>query len=368
MTAPSDGLLISAEFWIAFAVYAIIERSLVGLAPRQVHLYASAAATAGFLYWFTGVDGVLLATLYVGLTVFFLSARGALETETAARRVANLLAIVGLVATIWALGKIGSSLELTYLSWLFFLGSSFLLVKIWTFSKDLYDGRIRDPDLATFLLYCTFFPCFISGPMHYYGEFSNAFGNRLPLTGRNGLELLFRITHGLVKVLILATILRPFSLEGIQGLGISDVGAFDLLARSIVYSFVIYLDFSGYSDIAVGAGGVLGIRVPENFNLPYLSRSIREFWQSWHITFTRFLTQYLFVPLTRALPRYAPSLTGPSLATSAYLATFLFCGFWHGSTWNYLAWGAYHGIGMAVYDVYRQRRVLRLRRAGKSGD
>jgi D-alanyl-lipoteichoic acid acyltransferase DltB (MBOAT superfamily) len=356
-------LLISVDFWIAFGVFAIADRSLLGLLPRRVHYFAMVVASAGFLLRFTGIGSVPLAGLLFALSAVYGAA--VLAAREAPRRSVGPLVVLSVVAVLWAIGKIGVSLDLGRLSWLFVLGASFILVKLWTFLKDLGDGRIRESDLASFLAYCTFFPCFIAGPIHTYGEFQAAFERRSAPSTAAFVDHVFRILHGLVKVLIVASVLRPFSLDEIQAAGFSSVGFVELGIRSLVYSLVLYLDFSGYSDIAIGAGGLLGIRVPENFRMPYLAQDIRDFWQRWHMTFTRFLTQYLFIPIARRLQTRAGIASATLVSSSAYAVTFLFCGFWHGSTPNFLAWGAYHAIGLAVYDFHRNRRA-RLARARRT--
>lgn len=352
-----DGLLISVEFWVSFSLFVILDRGLEGILASRVRYLLSCVASAGFLWYFTDIGTVNLAALYLGLTVVFFAATRAFLAKSARPVLARLVLILGIVTTVWALGKIGSSLGITHFAWLFFLGASFLLVKIWTFCKDLYDRRIPDPRWLTFLSYCTFFPCFISGPMHYYSEFSRSFEERTPLNGEALVNFTFRILHGLVKVLIVALALRPYSLEALGGSGFSEVSLVELVLRSVIYSLVIYLDFSGYSDIAISSGFLIGVAVPENFRLPYLARNLREFWQRWHITFTRFLTQYLFIPLVRAAQRRFSGITPFQTASVAYLLTFLFCGFWHGSTPGYLAWGLYHGVGLVGYDLYRKQRL-----------
>jgi alginate O-acetyltransferase complex protein AlgI len=358
MMPAGDGLLISAPFWAVFALYLVVERAAEGWLPLRVRYALSTAASAFFLWFFTGIGAVYLGALLGSLVVFFLAARAALgAAEPEPRRsLARLAGLLGVVGTLWALGKIGSSLSLSYFSWLFFLGASFLLVKLWTFAKDLRDGRIEQPELPSFLAYCTFFPCFVSGPIHYYEEFRHAFQGRMPLDGASFVGFVFRALHGLVKVLVVAYALEPASLEALRDAGLSEVGLADLLGRSVVYSAVIYLNFSGYSDIAIATGGLLGIRVPENFSLPYLARNLREFWQRWHVTFTRVLTQYLFVPIARTLQTRAGVPAGARSAL-AYVVTFVFCGFWHGSTANFVAWGLYQGVGLAVYDVLRGREL-----------
>jgi alginate O-acetyltransferase complex protein AlgI len=126
-----------------------------------------------------------------------------------------------------------------------------------------------------------------------------------------------------------------------------------LVTASFVYSIVIWADFSGYSDAAIAASRLIGVGAPENFNRPYFAPNIREFWQRWHISFSRVLTSYLFVPISRALQR---RLKGRKpVMVIAYLATFLACGYWHGPTANFLAWGAYHGVGLIVFDLVQSK-------------
>ncbi len=351
-----SGFLIAGAFWVVFLAWAVLDRSAVEMLPRRIYHALVILVSAAFLVGFAGASAAALGGLLVALCFVY----GA-SVRFAASRGGGFAPLLGVVGVVWSLGKIGSSLDIGSLSWLFVLGGSFMLVKIWTFLKDLHDGRLKDPEPLLFLAYCFFFPCFVSGPMHYYGEFRTALHERMPFDGRAAVDHGFRILHGLIKVVVLSAILRPFSLEVLEDLGFSQIDGLELAGRAVVYSLVLYLDFSGYTDIVIGAGGILGVRVPENFRLPYLASNIREFWQRWHITFTRVLTQYLFVPLTRSLQGRIRDLSPRATASLGYLITFLFCGFWHGSTLNFLAWGAFHGGGLSVYDAYRSR-LMRLAR------
>lgn len=350
-----SGFLVSFEFWTWFAFFALVTRAVVWEVPIRARTFLVLLSSGLFLLSFDTITPALLLTLTLSLAAIFVVASRTLPSQERRRR--GLWLALGILVLFWALGKVGQSLDSPF-SHLFFLGASFLVIKIWSFCKDLYDGRIERPELFTFLAYCLFFPCFISGPMHYYGEFRTALETRLRLDPAATLETVFRLVQGLVKVLVVARLLRPFALEGLVAAGLSTTGPGELLTRSLVYSLFIYVDFSGYSDIAISAGRLLGIAVPENFNLPYLASSLRGFWQRWHITFTRFLTQYIFVPFTRYLSRDPKSLSVQTMATFGYLVTFSFCGFWHGSTLNFLLWGLYHGAGLAAYDWYRRKRGL----------
>jgi alginate O-acetyltransferase complex protein AlgI len=137
---------------------------------------------------------------------------------------------------------------------------------------------------------------------------------------------------------------------------------------AITYSFQIYFDFSGYSDMAIGLALMLGFKLPENFNSPYLSRSITGFWRRWHITLSYWLRDYIFLPLaysiSRRLPgeKYAGIKTENLIYISATLVTFFLCGLWHGAGWNFIAWGVYQGI----FLIFDRLFLLRfLKRTGK---
>jgi len=166
-----------------------------------------------------------------------------------------------------------------------------------------------------------------------------------------------------VKIKLLAALFTPLSLEAVKAAGALTMRG--LVVGSFAYSIVIWADFSGYSDLAVATSRVVGIRTPENFNYPYAAANIREFWQRWHITFSRVLFAYVFFPVSRRLNTAFGGRRRAVLVT-ACLSTFLFCGYWHGPTLNFLLWGLYHGAGLLVYDLYRQAATKRrVKREGK---
>ncbi len=263
----------------------------------------------------------------------------------------------------WVLGKQAVALAWTPLTILYFVGFSFYLIKAWTLIKDFHDGRIEQLDPLVMLAYFFFFPAYIAGPMHYFGEFDRTLRNPSALSGERLVDIVFRILLGFVKIKLVAALFTPVSLEAASAAG--RLGWRSLVIGSFAYSIVIWADFSGYSDLAIGTARLLGIETPENFNYPYAAANIREFWQRWHITFSRVLTGYIFVPLSRRLQKLFGDRRSPVLIL-AYLVTFLFCGYWHGPTLNFLLWGIYHGIGLLVYDLYRQGTMQRrLRRKEK---
>lgn len=263
----------------------------------------------------------------------------------------------------WVLGKQSAAGGWKPLDFLYFVGFSFFLIKAWTLIKDFHDGRVERLDLFVVLAYFLFFPAYVAGPMHLYGEFEKSLREPSPLDGEAVVDVLFRILLGFVKIKLLAALFTPLSLEAAKASGVLTLRG--LVLGSFAYSVVIWADFSGYSDLAIATSRVVGIKTPENFNYPYAAANIRDFWQRWHITFSRVLTGYVFVPVSRKLNKAFGERRHAVLVTS-YLATFLFCGYWHGPTLNFLLWGLYHGAGLVVYDIYRQGATKRrLKRKGK---
>jgi len=347
---------------------------LLGLAVLRLWTPGSAVRTlllillnAAGLHLALGMGTLDLALTYGSAS--WVAFWAVLRPETIHRRpdVASLLLISPLVV-VWSVGKFSASGGAESLQYLSVLGYSYLLIKSWTLLKDVCDERLNDVRPHTVFAYLTFFPTHLAGPMHYFREFEAALGRPTPIDAERCVDHVFRIVVGLVKINLLAPLFTPLSLVALR-----EVDGFSLatlMKACFAYSFVVYLDFSGYCDVVISAARLMGIDIPENFNAPYLARNVREFWQRWHITFTRVLTSYVFIMISR---RLNDALGGrPKLVSAlAVLATFLFCGYWHGPTANFLLWGLYHAVGIIVYDQYRQRtakaRLLASRQPPREG-
>jgi D-alanyl-lipoteichoic acid acyltransferase DltB (MBOAT superfamily) len=263
----------------------------------------------------------------------------------------------------WVLGKQAVAVGWTPLTILYFVGFSFYLIKAWTLIKDYHGNRIERLDPFMVLAYFLFFPAYIAGPMHYFGEFEKTIRGPSRLDGQALVDVIFRVLLGFVKIKLVAALFTPVSLEAVKASG--HIGLRGLVVGSFAYSIVIWADFSGYCDLAISTSRVMGIQTPENFNYPYAAVNIRDFWQRWHITFSRVLTTYMFIPIARRLQRTLGNRRKAPLIVSC-LITFLFCGYWHGPTLNFMLWGLYHGAGIVVYDLYRQvANKRRLKRNGK---
>lgn len=228
------------------------------------------------------------------------------------------------------------------------LAISFFTFQQISFLCDSYSGRIVDCDFPRYVLFVVFFPQLIAGPIvlqkDTLPQFTlPVFRNRLGLNLSVGLTL-FAI--GLFKKIVLADGLVPYVAavfglaENTQGVPIDAawIGA-------LAYSLQIYFDFSGYCDMALGLARMFGIRLPINFNSPYKAKSIVEFWRRWHITLSRFLRDYLYIPL-------GGNRHGPGRRHLNLMATMVLGGLWHGASWTFVVWGALHGFYLIVNHAW----------------
>ncbi|NUP07115.1 MAG: MBOAT family protein [Polyangiaceae bacterium] len=337
----------SSYFWIVIAAAAVVMRVVPARMVRIRSLFLC-FASCGLLVGPLGLAPSLLALVCACVAWIVVGVRltGALAKRSTALA---SFAVFSPILILWVVGKAAVAAQSKTVSFLYFVGFSYLVVKAWTFVKDVHDGRIRGADPTVVAAYFLFAPTYVSGPMHLFSEFDAAVRQPKRLTVSALVDGTFRVAIGFAKTKLLGPLLAPASLLGLHG---AEVGPMKLVVASMVYSVVLWADFSGYSDIAIGSARLAGVETPENFRWPYAAPNIREFWQRWHITFSRVLTSYVFVPVARALQGRLGAR--PRLvAVLAYLVTFLFCGYWHGATLNFVLWGLYHGVGMIGYDLLK---------------
>ncbi|MBN2805528.1 MAG: MBOAT family protein [Prolixibacteraceae bacterium] len=235
------------------------------------------------------------------------------------------------------------------------LGISFFTFQAMSYLMDVYRKETTvQKNLFQLALYISFFPQLIAGPIVRYHDLAPQLLSRKESTElfKMGIE---RLVIGLVKKVIIANQFAIIAKEAFQ-IPVDVLPQQLAWAGMISYSFQIYFDFSGYSDMAIGLGMLFGFRLPENFNYPYTTTSIRKFWKNWHITLGQWLMDYLYVPLGGN--RKSKLRTYFNL-----LIVFTVCGFWHGANWNFLLWGLVHGAFMAIERLWFEEKVLN--KAGK---
>ncbi len=240
------------------------------------------------------------------------------------------------------------------------IGLSYILFRIIHWLVESYRGSLRSCNLLSYFNYLFFFPTFMAGPIDTYNNFDYyVHTTRVKFHGRMALAGVGRVFWGAVKTLLVVPLILPYAVD--YHLFYDMMGAWGgFIAAALLYSAYIYIDFSGYCDIAIGMAYLMGIRTPENFARPYLASNISEFWKRWHITFSTFLRIYVFKPLIAFFNRFSIRRYRMVVSVCAYLLTFLVCGLWHGSTFNFVLWGLWHGIGLSCYKVLRPRFLPRI--------
>jgi alginate O-acetyltransferase complex protein AlgI len=165
-----------------------------------------------------------------------------------------------------------------------------------------------------------------------------------------------RILMGILKKFVVADSLAIFALNAANATdALNNGSALGLWFLLYGYAFRLYLDFSGYSDIAIGIARLYGINLPENFNMPYTKDSITAFWQSWHMTLSTWARFYVFTPLSRVMMGWNPKPTQNQIVFVAQMSTMIVIGLWHGITLNFILWGIWHGLGLFLHKLYTDR-------------
>ncbi|MES2633883.1 MAG: MBOAT family O-acyltransferase [Pseudomonadota bacterium] len=225
------------------------------------------------------------------------------------------------------------------------LGISFFTFTQIAFLVDASKGKVDSLSPVNYALFVTFFPHLIAGPILHHREMMPQFdGPQAARFDASNFALgLFLLAIGLVKKLLIADQFAPLAASGFDGWQNLDTPAAWL--TSLAYTIQLYFDFSGYTDMALGLAWMFNIRLPQNFDSPYRATSIQDFWRRWHMTLSRFLRDYLYIPLGGG--------RGGRLATLRNLfITFLLGGLWHGAGWTFIVWGALHGVALVMHRLW----------------
>lgn len=253
----------------------------------------------------------------------------------------------------------GQSTQEAFATDIRWFGFSYIAFRLLSVAIEARKGRKFAGTAGQFLIYVCFPPTLSAGPIDRFDRFQKelATPNRF-----NDNDLIFaaeRIALGLIKKFILADALSFISLSAQNAPQFRAAGWAWLALYA--YAFQIYLDFAGYSDIAIGIGRLAGLTIPENFNAPYLKRNIALFWNNWHMTLTGWIRNYCFNPLTRALRKRkaAPWL----IILIGQLVTMGLIGLWHGVTVNFLIWGLWNALGLFIHQLYADHILKKVRPA-----
>ena len=254
---------------------------------------------------------------------------------------ASLLLIAAKTVVIWKVSIFG------------FLGVSYMTFKVLQIIFETYDGIIKEPiGLIDYLQFLLFFPTISSGPIDRSRRFVEDIHQTIPR--EEYVELLgtglFRLLLGLVYKVVLSGLLY-LAMNHIPNRGL----LFTTVSYMYLYTFYLFFDFAGYSLMAVGVSNIMGIQTPMNFNKPFLSIDIKDFWNRWHITLSTWLRDFIFSRIVMKSMRHKWFKTRLTTAMVAYMLNMIFMGFWHGLSWSYIIYGVYHGVLMAGFEWYQKK-------------
>ena len=230
------------------------------------------------------------------------------------------------------------------------LGISFFTFQQISYLIDLKRNQIAKYNFYEYLLYVSFFPQLIAGPIVRHNQIIHQFRQCHLITNiheyiSRGLVL---FSLGLFKKIYLADRLAPLADAGFEfALGPDPISTFFAWFSALSFTLQLYFDFSAYSDMAIGLGFMFGLKIPINFNIPYLSTNIQSFWRRWHITLSSFFRDYLYIP-------FGGSRSGEIKYIFSIIITTSFCGLWHGAEWSFILWGSLHGIGLIIYHYWER--------------
>ncbi len=328
----------SFPFAVFLPLVLLVARLLDGRALRTFLLVAS------YVFYGWGEAWPCLLLLGSSLLDYVVAIRiDALDpaARAGARRGWLALSVIGGLGTL-ALLKHGEPFGLAVPA-----GISFYTFQTMSYVIDVYRRRLpAERDFTTFALYVAYFPQLVAGPIERAPDLLPQLRSGRRGSAEDFLAGVTRLLWGLVKKIVVADWLAVF-VNAVHR-DVADATPWDLYLGTLAFAFVVYLDFSGYCDIAVGCARMMGIRLQENFRWPYLARSPIEFWQRWHITFSTWIRDYLYFPLGGSRLGRARTLLNVFLVMLAV-------GLWHGAGWTFVAWGMVHFALLAIQGAWAAR-------------
>ena len=306
--SPQSGRPIAAKMWLALSV-------VIDLGLLCYFKYA---------YFFTNVVNNLLGTEFAVFDVFAYIGNG--FSESGRFMVDKIILPVGI---------------------------SFYLFQVMSYTIDVYRGHVKPvKNILDFAFYVSFFPQLVAGPIVRANEFIPQLYKPFRLSRRVFGLAVFWVLNGLIKKIVLSDYLAVNLIDRVFENPLLFSG-FENLFALFAYSLQVYADFSGYTDIAIGIAMLMGFYLPQNFDSPYKSKNPQEFWRRWHMSLSRWLKSYLYIPLggnRKILGKEVKDKTTAGNVNS--FITMLLGGLWHGASWNFVIWGALNGAGMIVYKVW----------------
>lgn len=232
------------------------------------------------------------------------------------------------------------------------IGISFFTFQSMSYTIDLYRRNIKvQKNAVNFIAFVTLFPQIVAGPIVRYEDIQNEIDNR-SITEKMIGDGISRFIVGLGKKVLIANNIGALW-DSVKAMEYGELSAVTAWLGILAFTFQIYFDFSGYSDMAIGLGKMLGFNFPENFNYPYMSHSISEFWRRWHITLGAWFRSYIYIPL-------GGNRKGTARTIINLLIVWTITGIWHGASWNFMLWGAYFGVLIVLERLFLGKLLEKL--------
>ena len=340
--------------WSALALTAIALGAYWLLPAR---LRTGVLVAASYVFYTVALPGYTLLLVALTVATFFIGIRVRRDRETADRTlfvagVAGTLVVLGIFkyAAFFAgvldaiAGRLSLGFSLPIPEIVAPLGISFITFGLIHFLVEMRTTEAPMPGFWEYVSYVSFFPTVVSGPIKRYPEFvTDARSVPERLGGSDWAYGIWRILLGLFRKFVVADTIGVLC----EPLFKAQTGSPLIVIAVYAYAFKIYFDFAGYSDIAIGTARLFGYTIVENFNGPYLRRNISEFWRCWHASLTRFITEYVYIPLGGS------RCSAWRCALNTLIAMGL-SGLWHGPAAHYVAWGLWHGVGLVVLRFWKQ--------------
>jgi alginate O-acetyltransferase complex protein AlgI len=301
-------------------------------------------------------DQVILTAAII-TAIIFLSARFISRQTAWISGLTILIIVVFVVIKFEPLAKFAStslrslnsqSTELASALDIRWLGFSYVAFRLMHTLRDRLQGKLPDLTLMEFVIYVIFYPAYTAGPIDRVQRFTQDLHREFLPSIDTYFQGGKRIFIGVFNKFVLADGLAIIALNSTNA-NQANTSVW-LWIMLYAFAFRIYFDFSGYTDIAIGMGQLLGIQLPENFERPYRKPNLTLFWNSWHITLAQWFRSYFFNPLTRSLRSSPRNLSLPLIIFVGQISTFVLIGLWHGITWNFAIWGAWHGLGLFFHN------------------
>lgn len=388
---PSDPLMFTGGlFFILFTVFFLIYIAIhsrksirnIWVISFSMYFYYKSSGNAVII-----LAGSIIANYFLALLIYELFSKRLKKTAFIFTLILNVSLLAYYKYVNFFIDNVNyfSGTSVSGFDIIFPIGISFFTFQTLSYHIDVYRETIKPTyKLLDYAFYISFFPYIVAGPIVRAGDLLPQNSDNLRIKNSCINYGLYLIIRGLIKKAILSFYLAQYG-DIIYGMPGSYSG-FENLVAMYSYTFQIYLDFSGYSDIAIGLAGIMGFKLKDNFKRPYISLSINEFWNRWHISLSTWLRDYLFLPLSYSrierkkailqrenIPSWkwtvqansgSETIKLPLITTYIYasMITMFIAGVWHGAAWKYIIWGTLHGLGLSInklFNYYITKKVFR---------